>query len=131
MALVSCPECAAQVSNQAAACVKCGYPVAARLKEMAVEQELNDRQQLEDARARKRATLPSSCLQGMCPVCEHWQYVYPTHCDRAVRDIVEQPSGVFRAVCAVCETATSVPVLQHCGQRVVSVSRLVNDDSAF
>lgn len=31
MALIHCPECQAQVSNQAPACPQCGYPIAAKL----------------------------------------------------------------------------------------------------
>ncbi len=29
MALIQCPECGSEVSDQAAACVKCGYPIKA------------------------------------------------------------------------------------------------------
>ena len=28
MALIACPECKAQVSDKAAACVRCGHPIA-------------------------------------------------------------------------------------------------------
>ena len=27
LAMITCPECGAQVSDQAAACIKCGYPI--------------------------------------------------------------------------------------------------------
>jgi len=27
MAMITCPECGAQVSDQATACIKCGYPI--------------------------------------------------------------------------------------------------------
>jgi hypothetical protein len=54
--LVSCPECARQVSERAAACPGCGFPIAAELAS-ATSQRTSDRQ----ARARVGAVDCPSC----------------------------------------------------------------------
>ena len=36
MALIKCPECGNQVSSEAVACVKCGYPIRCNIKSIAI-----------------------------------------------------------------------------------------------
>ncbi|HQB11404.1 MAG TPA: zinc-ribbon domain-containing protein [Candidatus Omnitrophota bacterium] len=38
MALIKCPECQLEVSDKAAACPKCGYPIAVDKKVQTIEQ---------------------------------------------------------------------------------------------
>ncbi len=40
MALINCPECEARISDKAAACPHCGYPMAAERRSESVRQEI-------------------------------------------------------------------------------------------
>ncbi len=42
MALIKCPECAQMVSDQANACVHCGYPIANYIQQMAEQQIIGE-----------------------------------------------------------------------------------------
>jgi hypothetical protein len=122
MALVACPECEANVSDRAVACVKCGFPVAEGIQEQLKAAAIYERWQLVEEQARERATRPCDTLKGMCQVCQHWQYVQPRHCGQAVKAVLEEPTGEFRALCATCSAEVIVVPPVHCGVTVVSVS---------
>ena len=54
MALIQCPECGREISDQAEACPGCGYPIAAKRQE---EQEQQRDRKLQEARERDRVLL--------------------------------------------------------------------------
>ncbi|MGD9931655.1 MAG: zinc ribbon domain-containing protein [Mangrovibacterium sp.] len=51
MALIHCPECNKQISDQAQSCPNCGYPIGNRIKEWDIKKEFD----LEDYRSHETA----------------------------------------------------------------------------
>jgi hypothetical protein len=60
MALINCPECAAQISSAASSCPRCGYPIAARQAPPAPQSEKWAPGQLDEAEAGVRSDSPRS-----------------------------------------------------------------------
>lgn len=48
MALIECPECKKEISDQSEICIHCGYPIAAMLKK---QKELEQKKKLAEERA--------------------------------------------------------------------------------
>lgn len=54
MALIQCPECKKEISDQSEICIHCGYPIAAMLKK---QKELEQKKKLAEERAARQKAI--------------------------------------------------------------------------